>query len=338
MRGEWLRRPKEKTSVVFVHGILSSGDSCWRSTKGSYWPQLLEEVPYLKALGIYVFTYQTGIFSGSYSLLDVVDALKEHMRLDRVAESDSIVFVCHSMGGIVVRKYIVDHAVDLIQEKKTVGLFLVASPSLGAVYADWLSPLAKLFGQRQADALRFVRNNEWLLDLDRQFTNLKEGGKLRLKGKELVEDKFLVLTSLWRRQVVERFAGARYFGDPYKVPGSDHFTIAKPDDQSAIQHRQLCKFISEDILSEDLLSKPLDKKSEMGPLGSAESTKSTDGSRSEPMPSSKRVAGVTIGNVSGGIHGSVIAGETLATRLSPSAGASLQQTSGQTPLNSRSSC
>jgi pimeloyl-ACP methyl ester carboxylesterase len=148
MRGEWLGRPKEKTSVVFVHGILSSGDSCWRSTKGSYWPQLLEEVPYLKALGIYVFTYQTGIFSGSYSLLDVVDALKEHMRLDRVAESDSIVFVCHSMGGIVVRKYIVDHAVDLIQEKKTVGLFLVASPSLGAVYADWLSPLAKLFGQR----------------------------------------------------------------------------------------------------------------------------------------------------------------------------------------------
>jgi hypothetical protein len=223
MRGERLRRPKEKTSVVFVHGILSSGDICWRSTKGSYWPQLLEEVPYLKALGIYVFTYQTGIFSGSYSLLDVVDALKEHMRLDRVAESDSIVFVCHSMGGIVVRKYIVDHAVDLIQEKKTVGLFLVA-------------------------------------------------------------------------------------------------------------------FISEDILSEDLLSKPLDKKSEMGPLGSAESTKSTDGSRSEPMPSSKRVAGVTIGNVSGGIHGSVIAGETLATRLSPSAGASLQQTSGQTPLNSRSSC
>lgn len=118
-------------------------------------------------------------------------------------------------------------------------------PHLGSSYADWLSPLAQLFGHAQADALRFVRHNDWLQNLDKEFTNLKEAGKLKIKGKELVEDKFLVLKKLWRRQVVEGFSGARYFGEPFKVPKSDHSSIAKPEDKGAIQHRLLCQFVKD---------------------------------------------------------------------------------------------
>jgi hypothetical protein len=57
------------------------------------------------------------------------------------------------------------------------------------------------------------------------------------------------LPKLWERQVVEPFSGARYFGEPYKVPGCDHFSIAKPDDNTKIQHRLLCTFILENALS-----------------------------------------------------------------------------------------
>lgn len=84
MRGEWIRRSQAGNSAVFVHGILSSGEACWRHKNDSYWPELLKNEPELASLGIYVFTYQTEIFSGSYRLGDIVDALKEHMRLDRV--------------------------------------------------------------------------------------------------------------------------------------------------------------------------------------------------------------------------------------------------------------
>ncbi|MEK4032533.1 alpha/beta fold hydrolase [Methylocystis sp. IM3] len=249
MQGEWIRRPTGTDSVIFVHGILSSGETCWRDGDGSYWPDLLKHEPKLEPLGIYVFTYETGIFSGSYRLSDVVDALKEHMRLDHVLESDRLIFVCHSMGGLVVRKLIVERAFELIMANKEVGLFLVASPSLGSSYADLLSPLAQLFGHAQADALRFVRSNAWLSDLDKEFINLKEGGKLKLKGKDLTVDKFVIFDKFWRRQVVEPFAGARYFGEPFKIAGSDHFSIAKPKDRAAIQHRLLCKFISETALA-----------------------------------------------------------------------------------------
>ena len=37
---------------------------------------------------------------------------------------------------------------------------------------------------------------------------------------------------------------------PYKIPGSDHFSIAKPKDKEATQHRLLCKFILENALSQ----------------------------------------------------------------------------------------
>ena len=85
-----------------------------------------------RVVGIYVFTYHTGIFSGNYRLGDVGDALKEHMRLDGVLESNQLIFVCHSMGGIVVRKFVVERAAELIGAGKEIDLFLVASPSLGA--------------------------------------------------------------------------------------------------------------------------------------------------------------------------------------------------------------
>jgi hypothetical protein len=68
MQGEWIRRPQGAASAVFVHGILSSGETCWRNDNGSYWPELLKNEPELGSLGIYVFTYETGIFSGSYRL------------------------------------------------------------------------------------------------------------------------------------------------------------------------------------------------------------------------------------------------------------------------------
>lgn len=244
MRGEWSRKPKNGASVVFVHGILSSGETCWRHENGAYWPELLKSEPALERLGIYVYSYETGIFSGTYSLNDVVDDLKERFfTLDKVADSRRIVFVCHSMGGIVVRKFLVERVSDLLDRKIEIGLFLVASPSLGANYANWLAPIAKVMGHSQADALRFTQGNIWLNGLDKEFQNLKESARLKLHGKELIEDKFVVLRRLWRKQVVEPFAGARYFGDPYKVPGSDHFSIAKPKDSSADQHRLLLAFI-----------------------------------------------------------------------------------------------
>lgn len=251
MGGEWIRKPTGSLSVVFVHGILSSGEACWRHANGAYWPDLLNNEPELDALGIYVYTYQTSISSGSYSISDIVDNLKEHIfTLDHVADSKKIVFVCHSMGGIVVRKLIVERVNDFLDRNIEVGLFLVASPSLGSDYANWLEPIAKFAGHAQAKALRFSQDNQWLNDLDKSFINLKESKRLKINGKELLEDKFVTLKFIIRKQVVPPFTGAKYFGESFKVSGSDHCSIAKPEDNSAEQHRLLIAFLAK-INSDD---------------------------------------------------------------------------------------
>jgi glycerol kinase len=72
--------------------------------------------------------------------------------------------------------------------------------------------------------------------------NLKDARRLSIKGKELVEDKFIrlpivgrLVRNFWRKQIVEPFSAARYFGDAYKVEHSDHSTIAQPENGDAIQ-------------------------------------------------------------------------------------------------------
>jgi tetratricopeptide (TPR) repeat protein/pimeloyl-ACP methyl ester carboxylesterase len=242
--GHWLRRPATSAAaVVFVHGILSNSESCWR-TGDVYWPDLLASEESLTGIGIYVFSYRSDAFAANYSLGDAVEALNAYLTLDKLLELKWIIFVCHSMGGIVARQLIVTRQMLFKGKGIRIGLFLVASPSLGSDYASLLSALARAVGNSQAEALRFADNNTWLNDLDRNFINLKESGQLFISGQELVEDEFVVLRGILKRQVVRPFSGARYFGDSLKIPKSDHFTIAKPSSRTSLQHRQLVQFIS----------------------------------------------------------------------------------------------
>jgi hypothetical protein len=63
-------------------------------------------------------------------------------------------------------------------------------------------------------------------------------------GKQLMEDEPLYISRWMRRaKTVEPTSPEGYFGDPFKIPNSDHKSIAKPADADAIQHRLLVQFI-----------------------------------------------------------------------------------------------
>jgi hypothetical protein len=251
MDGKWIRKPQSDVSAVFVHGLQLRGEPAWRHANGCYWPEMLAKETGLEPLGVYVFTYQANLSSGDYGITDAVDALKEQMKLDGVRESGRLVFICYSMGGIVVRKFLVQRAAELSNAGKEIDLFLIASPSLGSRYADWLSLLARRHAQVRD--LRSIENNTWLQELDKEFINLQHSVHLKIKGKELVEDKGMSLGRFnlgylldpFRKPVVEQFSAARYFGERIKIPGSDHFSIARPKDSTALQHRLLVNFIQE---------------------------------------------------------------------------------------------
>lgn len=245
-QGQWIRDAKNGLNVVFIHGINSS-EECWRHKDGSYWPTLLKNESELTDIGIYVFSYRTSLNTGSYSISDIVDSFREYFKLDKLIDSSGIIFVCHSMGGIVTRRFLVNQQSDLIERGLKIGLFLVASPSLGSEYANMLNLISSALGHTQASALKFSQNNVWLNDLDKDFRNLMNG-KLRIVGKELIEDlplfgKKCIFMIMRKKQIVQPFSGARYFGDSCKVPESDHITIATPASRDAVQNRMLVQFI-----------------------------------------------------------------------------------------------
>lgn len=243
MKGTWFAQPQNGTVVIFIHGVMSDADA-WRNANGTYWPSLLTEDPRTRGVGVYIFEYETGLFSGTYRINDAVDALTNHLRLDKVLTAQRLIFVCHSMGGIVARRYLVREERDLLDAKIEVGLFLLASPSLGSEYSTALSPLSSvLLRHAQNDILRSSAMNAWLLDLDRDFKTLLNAQRLKITGKELFEDKFIVTKFFFMRVVVDPISAARYFPEPYRVPLSTHFTIPTPEDRNAIQHRLLVEFL-----------------------------------------------------------------------------------------------
>jgi len=239
-----LRKPESDLVIIFVHGVLSGGEAAWGRPS---WPELVATEPDLKGAGVFVFSYQTTLWSGTYSIGDAVDFLREHFNLEHLWGYRRLLFVCHSMGGIIVRRFVVVNQAQLMERSCAVGLFLVASPSLGAKDANLISLLASVLQQTQLLALRFSQTNTWLNDLDREFMTLKESRRLLIVGKELVEDRPIVLKRWFgmRGQIVEPFAAGRYFGEVLRVPGSDHISISKPEARDAIQHRVLNRFISE---------------------------------------------------------------------------------------------
>jgi pimeloyl-ACP methyl ester carboxylesterase len=243
MQGKWIQQPQGDVSVIFVHGILSSGKASWRHANGTYWPDLLTQTKTLEGVGVYVFTYRSDIFSGHDHLGDAVDSLKQYLHADRLLESRHIIFVGHSVGGIVVRQLLVGHQAAFIERQIAVGLFLVASPFLGASYVHLLFLCTQVLGHSQARALRVAQKHGWFNDLDWNLLQLKAARKVSLTGKELVEEHFIVLHNRGHQQVVQPLSGVRYFGEPSQVSGADHATIATPADSEAVQHRWLCRFI-----------------------------------------------------------------------------------------------
>ncbi len=235
--------------VIFVHGYFSNSASCWTNSNGIFWPDLVLNDLRIGEPSIYMAGYYTSIDSADYDISDCADeifaAITRRSPTGEMApiDYDNIVFVCHSLGGIVTR-YMLEARHDAFT-KKSVGLVLMASPSLGSTYADLFEFLAQLYKNKLGKQLK--RMNESLINLDKRFRSLLGSNRIRsLVGSEAVEHKSLFG---WRwlpplKPIVETWSASRYFGDSRKLPGTDHSSIVKPDDMNHPGHTFLVDFFN----------------------------------------------------------------------------------------------
>lgn len=238
----WVRKlaSEDAPVVVFVHGILSDANRCWKPKSGTGWPQLLSEDSALDAWSIYVAQYYSAIGAAGFSISNASQELWLSLKSQGVMDGRPILFVCHSMGGIVVRKMLLSYQGEVFPHT-TIGLLLVASPTYGSGWATLLRPFIRLLGHAQAAALAPIKENDWLKDVGVDFRKLISHNYIL--GRELIENVFHPWLFFLPPIVSEERGYGVFNSAPEKIGGTTHSSITKPKALDSRQHMALVDLV-----------------------------------------------------------------------------------------------
>jgi pimeloyl-ACP methyl ester carboxylesterase len=132
---------KSDHAIVFIHGLTGSGET-WRNQNGAYWPDLIGRDGDLAAYDVFRIDYDSYKVSVSPDVDALDDGVYEKLRL--LSGYHSITFIAHSLGGLIVQRYL--QTVNLRETHLGLNRFRFAvflgTPSEGAnlaSMASWLS-------------------------------------------------------------------------------------------------------------------------------------------------------------------------------------------------------
>jgi pimeloyl-ACP methyl ester carboxylesterase len=102
--------------IVFVHGLHGSRES-WRALNNAYWPDLIRTDPRFAYSDVDVAEYPTPASNGKMSSVQLADILWTHLRHDHVWEHREVVFIAHSLGGILIEEMLLKHPAEAARVK-----------------------------------------------------------------------------------------------------------------------------------------------------------------------------------------------------------------------------
>ncbi|KGV20100.1 alpha/beta hydrolase family protein [Burkholderia pseudomallei TSV 43] len=222
---QWVSRDSNKPAkiaIVFVHGIFGTTTGTWTNDNGRTFFQLLKADPDVGPyVDIYAFGFESKMFGGTGSL-DVregANKLKTYLYSAHVLDYPAVVFVGHSMGGLVVLRYLasnLDKDDSLAAKVSLVTLY--GSPQEGAQIAS----IAKLVLSNPALAhMKPVDDNQWLQQLTDDWTNTKRKPHV-VCGYEKAPT-YGVMIVPWS-------SSNRFCTEPgVAIDGANHIDMVKPD-------------------------------------------------------------------------------------------------------------
>jgi len=246
--GDW--KDGARVNVVFVHGLGGDAYDTWRRSAkdNTFWPVWLSrDVPGLVA---WTLAYDAPLSNWLGTAMPIQDRAKNVLECllgQRELKSLPLVFVCHSLGGLVV-KQVLRTAVDRRSNGQVAetalldcvkGVVFIATPHTGSMQATLLDKL-RLVAWPSASTLDLVRNNANLRDLNVWYRNWS--GPIRQKV-------------FYEKQGT---AAGVIVADDSSDPGllhvdpvgidADHVQICKPVDAGDLLYTRTRDFIVDEIL------------------------------------------------------------------------------------------
>jgi pimeloyl-ACP methyl ester carboxylesterase len=253
----WERFTGSGQVLVFIHGLLSEGERAW-SSKEADWIDLVAGDQQLADFDIFLAEWYSTLLSGETDLLKSADSLAHDLSRQvnghrPVIEADHIVFICHSMGGLVARQALVRRP-DIFGGKK-VTILSFGTPAKGVSLAVRLERVAQAAGHHQVLTLK--SGSPILMALHDDFAELIQRSEGRIRGAEYVESHLvapryklvrLLDSHLIRpKPLVGMNSQGGYFGQPVLLNGTDHRSISRPDSITHPSHQALRSFLSKQL-------------------------------------------------------------------------------------------
>ena len=263
-----LREPDAEpvADIVFVHGLGGTSRQTWSKNRDPalFWP--LEWLPYERTLSsarISTFGYNAHFMSTSDtgSILKISHFAKDLLFQLRFAKGAAekplaigtapIIFVAHSMGGLVVKKAFIlgQHDVHYKETvRSTSAILFLSTPHRGTNFADLLNMIlsACLFGPSPKDYISELKaNSPTIQEINEQFRNLSP----KIKIASFYETK---ATKVGPSHVLILQPDSSSLGYPGEISeplDSDHHDVCKFDkrqDTNYIKIRDILTYLVEE--------------------------------------------------------------------------------------------
>lgn len=228
--------------IVFVHGLGGDQVETWQTDPKSFWPRWLAEK--FANCRVSSFGYDSQklagfLKGGGASLHDIALALADALT-NRENQSSRTLFICHSLGGLIVKQMLRRCSDSMNPEyrelgRSIVGIAFLGTPHAGASLASSLDQLLRRFLSKQTQQL--VYGEDGLVDLNDFFRSRAGMQKIQVRAYYETEQVGGIF-------IVDKVtANPGVLGcEPIAVQ-TDHLRICKPESKDAPVFKSVCGLI-----------------------------------------------------------------------------------------------
>lgn len=211
--------PHNKVAVVFVHGLFGDTDGTWTNANGQSFFKLLKAAPGIgNRLDVFAFGFVSNAFKGgSLDIREAAIVLDQSLQINGVWDYPTVVFVAHSMGGLIVMREMVSHPEHRGQVPLTM---FYAVPQEGSQITAIAQHVVENPAVRQ---MLMFDGNDFLKLLNDDWGGIPDADKPTIICAYETEPLDGVM-------IVPQSSATRFCkGAPVPIEGADHSSIVKPD-------------------------------------------------------------------------------------------------------------